>query len=81
MKHCNLNIPPFKFDPKSGTIRNANDVIVLSLSVWGHLRYKLNLPLFQAVKKQNTFGIIVEEMLNTEVPELENVWVTRETED
>lgn len=69
MKKCALNKPPFKFDPKSGNIRNADNVTVFTACSYGHLRHGLNLPIAQAVKQQNIFGHIVEHLLNSTVEE------------
>jgi hypothetical protein len=69
MKKCALNKPPFKFDPKSGNIKNAENVNVFSACSFNYLRSNMKLPLAQAIKQQNIFGHIAEHLLNSTVKE------------
>lgn len=61
-----LNKPPYKYDSKRKVITNADNVRVLSMTGYSHLKYYDDLPQVLARRTEDEFGYIVEAMLNQE---------------
>ncbi|MGB2185078.1 MAG: hypothetical protein ACPH5P_00215 [Akkermansiaceae bacterium] len=59
-----LNKPPFKYDPRTSTIKNAEGKSVLCMTGWNYLTRNMRMAPKQASKATDTFGEVVAHMLN-----------------